>query len=211
MKSPDFNQSEEISNSKKIEFTKKQKIIASLSGIAILIALGTGFYFKKSSPKIQPTGGEQTTQDESPVDDQSTPESSSSKSAKFYVDPGTGETIVTVPGKTPENTDGHNITMLGFASLVNDYGMTLEQVKKLQSEFEDYSSHRNKPFHELSINLKEVETTIDSDEGTSELELPITLDRSEKETAKVEYFGIDDPELTIYDSSNNKVYSSDKN
>ncbi len=133
---------------------------------------------------------------------------SDSKNPDIYIDPGTGEKVVTIPGKTPENTNGHNITMLGFAHLVNDYGMTFEQVKKLQSEFEDYSSKKDASFHELSLTLKEIRTTVDSSNGTAELSIPIVLDRKEKEIAKVSYFGIDNPTLTIYNSDDVQVYSS---
>lgn len=192
-----------------LELSRKQKIISSISGTVLLILLFSGIYFEKYKSNdteldINPNDKQEEVSKPSKTDS-----ATNEKKAELYTDPGTGEQVVTIPNKTPENTEGHNITMLGFSHLVNDYGMTLEQVKSLQTEFEDYSSQRKEPFHEISITLKEVKTDVDPKTGIAELEFPIVLDRTKTETAEVKYFGLDDPELIIKDSKNKVIYNSE--
>ena len=127
-----------------------------------------------------------------------------------YVDPGSGETVITTPNKTPENADGNNITMLGFSKLISDYGMTFEQVQTLQSEFSDYSISQKTPIKEISITLASVKTTINPDTGNVIDRFTVTIDRGSTLTAQVEYFGIDDPTLKLYNSKTNKLVFDSK-
>jgi hypothetical protein len=128
--------------------------------------------------------------------------------AVSYVDPGTGDVVITVPGKTPEDTNGRDITMLGFDRLITDYGMTFEQVKVLQSKLNDYSTVNKNFVQEVSVTLSSVETTINSDTGTATLKFELTINRSIKISAKVSYFGIDNPSLVLYNSNNKQIFKS---
>ena len=131
--------------------------------------------------------------------------------AVIYIDPGSGETVVNMPNQTPEKADysGDGIIMLGFSKLIDDYGMTFDQVTKLQSEFSDYSSSQKTPLQEISITLASVKTTVNPDTGITILEFDTTIDRSSILKASVESYGIDNPVLKLYDSGNNQqIYSS---
>ncbi len=135
---------------------------------------------------------------------------SNSSYATTYVDPGSGETVITTPNKTPENTAGNNsVILLGSDSLINDYGMTLNQVKKLQAEFTDYSSSQKTPIKEVSITLASGEITSNPDNYGTTLKFTITIDRSTTLTAVIDYWGIGDPNLSLYNPKNNsQIYSS---
>lgn len=125
-----------------------------------------------------------------------------------YTDPNTGEIVVDISNKTPEDTNGHTITMLGFDKLITDYGMTLEQVKALETKFEAYSVVNNNFINEISISLSTIETTVDSDTGNASLRFKTLINREKTVIAKITYFGIGDPLLTIYDLSNKQIFKS---
>ena len=227
---------QEATPSEKEGYTSRQKLIAAMSGIAMFIVIGSGIAYNKGQEHPDPT--ENTTspieQSEPAVENNSTNKAdniSDSKKAKVdantsykncpdlkaascsitYMDPGSGQTVTTTPNKTPEkiNVGENPITMLGFSALVNDYGMTFEQIKALKSEFNDYSSTLKTPIKELSFTVKSVETTINPDTGDVEHKFTVTLDRDSTLTAKVEYFGIDDPSLKLYNPEDEtQIYSS---
>lgn len=126
-----------------------------------------------------------------------------------YKDPGSGETVLTTPNKSPENVGENPITFLGFAALINDYGMTFDQVKALRSEFKNYSKSLETPIKELSITVKSVETTINPDTADVIDKFTVTVDRESTLNAEVEYFGIDDPSLKLYNPDDNtQVYGT---
>lgn len=167
------------------KLTKRQKIV----GIVILVALVGGgvsyFIYREtiSNPSYTTT----------------------------YVDPGSGETVITTPNKTPEKAAGsNNIIMLGSDSLINDYGMTLNQVNKLKAEFKDFSSSQKTPIKEVSITLASGEITSNPDTYGTTLKFTITIDRSTTLTAVIDYWGIGDPNLSLYNPSNNTPIFSSK-
>jgi ABC-type glycerol-3-phosphate transport system permease component len=127
-----------------------------------------------------------------------------------YVDPGSGETVITTPNKNPERINGNAITMLGFSKLVSDYGMTFDQVKYLQSKFSNYSSALKTPIKEISITLASITTTVDSNTGDVVDEFTVTIDRTSTLKARVSYFGIDNPTLKLYSPTNNKLIFTSK-
>jgi len=127
-----------------------------------------------------------------------------------YVDPGSGETVITTPNKTPENMGGFNITMLGFSKLTSDYGMTFDQVKDLQSDFSDYSKSQKTPISEISITLNSITTTIDQNTGDVIDNFIVTINRSSTLKARVTYFGIDNPTLKLYNSKTNSLLFTSK-
>lgn len=126
-----------------------------------------------------------------------------------YVDPGSGETVISTPNKTPENTNGA-IVMLGFSKLTSNYGMTFDQVKKLQSELSEYSSTLKTPIKEISITLASITTSVNQDTGDVVDRFTITIDRTSTLTATVSYFGIDNPTLNLYNPKTNKLIFTSK-
>lgn len=126
-----------------------------------------------------------------------------------YKDPGSGETVLTTPNKTPEGDNKNVIIFLGFGKLIDNYGMTFDQVNTLRSEFKNYSKSLDTPIKELSITLKSVETTIDPDTADVIDKFTATINRESTLNAEVEYFGIDDPTLKLYNPEDNtQVYNS---
>lgn len=125
-----------------------------------------------------------------------------------YTDPGTGETVIDISTKTPEDTNGHTITMLGFDKLITDYGMTLEQIKSLETKFQAYSIVNDSFIKEISVSLSTIETTVDSKTGNASLKFKALINREKSVIAKISYFGIGDPLLVIYDLSNKQIFKS---
>lgn len=124
-----------------------------------------------------------------------------------YHDPGSGETVEETPNQTPELAGRtNNIVYLGFAKLI-DIGVSFDQVNKLRAEFLGYSSTQKTPIEEISITINSIRDTVD--EGNVTLTCSVTIDRSSAVNAKIQYFGIGDPTLKLYDPNDGtQVYSS---
>lgn len=112
-----------------------------------------------------------------------------------YIDPGSGETIITTPNKIPETVTGEDILTLGFTSLI-DRGMTKNQVDKLKSYFLDYSNTLEKPISEVSISISSIGKTVNN--GVVDISFNTTIDREQTIQAKVKYLGLDNPSLVLY-------------
>lgn len=124
---------------------------------------------------------------------------------EIYTDPGSGEKVITNPNKTPEDVMGHDIVTLGFTKLL-DRGVTKSQVDKLKSYFLDYSNTLESPIDEVSISTETIGKLVD--DGLVNIDFEIKIDREKTLTAEVEYLGLGDPSLKLFDKGK-QVFSKE--
>lgn len=127
-----------------------------------------------------------------------------------YVDPGSGETVITTPNQGPELSGRtNNITYLGFAKLLNA-GVSDDQIDTIKSDIYDYSSTQRTPIKEISITVVSIRQTVEPSTGNVTLRFTLTIDRTSTLVAQVGYFGIGVPTLKLYDSKTNKLIFTSK-
>ncbi len=121
-----------------------------------------------------------------------------------YVDPGSGETVITTPNKVPEVATGEDIVTLGFTALI-DRGASKEQVDRLKSYFVDYSKNLETPIQEVSITKASIGKVVN--DGIVYMDFDVTINRSQTLKAHFQYAGLSDPSLSLY-SDNKLIFKS---
>lgn len=129
---------------------------------------------------------------------------------KTYIDPGSGETVIETPNKSPETAGGDNITMLGFSKLL-DVGITNVQLNKIKLYFSDYSLSQETPIKEISIIKSSINQSINRDLGEKTTSFTVTINRKNSLNIQANYTSIDDMILKIYDSTNNTLLYNSSN
>ena len=126
-----------------------------------------------------------------------------------YIDPGSGETVITTPNKTPEINGKNNEAVVLGSSRFTEVGITDTQIHKLWSCFSDYASLQKPALQEISIIVASI-NKINTDPTTSEnnIDFEITVDRKTALKARIIYSGLSNLKLEIRDSSNKLLYTS---
>jgi len=104
-----------------------------------------------------------------------------------YTDPGSGETVVTTDGKSPETYGVNPDTpiYLGFTNLL-DVGLSDDQVRNVKAAFLDFAV-QNKPkekITEISITVASIRQTVDPDVGST-YSFDLTMNRKTRYHAVV--------------------------
>lgn len=127
-----------------------------------------------------------------------------------YIDPGSGETVIETPNKSPEKTGGNNIVMLGFSKLL-DIGITNIQLNKIKLYLSNYSSSQETPIKEISITTSSISQAMDQDSSEKTTNFTVTIDRTYPLNIQTNYISIDDLVLKIYNPTNNTLLYSSNN
>lgn len=129
-----------------------------------------------------------------------------------YRDPFSGEVVSDPVGKTPDKfgTVDDLPLFLGFDDLI-DHGLSQEQLQGLKTAFYNYSKTLEQPLKEISIDVKNIVDTKE-ERGNEQFfvsNFPVMLDRKDVYKAKIEYTGLNDIRLYIYDGQRRTlVYDS---
>ena len=115
-----------------------------------------------------------------------------------YTDPGSGETVDSPEGKSPE-TYGVNPDQpiyLGFARLL-DVGLSLDQVENLKAAFLDYvtAQKSTQKITEISITTASIRQTLGG--GSSKYSFDLTMNQKNKYHAVVNSTGISSIKLAL--------------
>lgn len=125
---------------------------------------------------------------------------------KTYVDPGSGETVIDTPNKSPEKAGtGDSIVFLGFTKLL-DIGMTYRQVSSVKTDLQTYSSKLKDPVTEASIDSSSISSSVNSENNERTVTFTVKLNRKTNLNAEVIYTGLGNPSFKLYDSNAKQVY-----
>ncbi len=207
-----------------VKNNKKKVIAAAIAATALIVG---GVFLHKNNKEKDPINNpdEPHTQTEQPNDETSTTEtppaeipqdkdpnttmgdSTDTDYTEIYEDPGSGDTVITNPNKTPENVMGHDIATLGFTKLL-DMGVSKEQVDKLKSYFLEYSNGLETPINEVSIDSDSIEKLVEK--GSIKIDFEVKVDRKSTLDAEVQYSGLYTPSLKLFDNEGKLVFSIDQ-
>lgn len=130
-----------------------------------------------------------------------------------YYDSGSGETVYSPKGRTPEIVGEADNTpvFLGFSKLLDVVGLSKFQLDSTKEAFSLYSKTNNKNLKEISIfvdSIKVVRRSRDNPDPKQSATFDVKLDRKETIKAKLEYFDIRNVQLFLYDEQNKLLFDS---
>lgn len=125
-----------------------------------------------------------------------------------YKDPYSNEVVITNTNqaKEEETLKSNNITFLGFNTLLQR-GINSPQIDILKSLYIKYSSQNKNYIQELSIDISSIKHIINSDSGENIITFDTIINRKDKYISKINYSGITDLNLVIYDLSDNVLFN----
>jgi hypothetical protein len=129
-----------------------------------------------------------------------------------YYDAQSGQTVSNPSGKAPDtygSASGQPI-YLGISNLV-DAGLTDDQLLRLKYAFNNYFTQSKKNAKEVSIDVNSIVHGPHNPNSNSpfSLNFNVTVDRSKTLKAKIEYTGLEDIRLFLYDQkTNTQIYDS---
>ena len=123
-----------------------------------------------------------------------------------YIDPDTGEEVLSPEGKAPELIENPTgVIILGSSKLV-DYGITSSQLELYQEYIKSYIGSRESSSRvdELSIVVSTIVQKIDATSGMKTLSFDIKINKQTLERVVLTYYQQTDLFLSIYDSAGTK-------
>ena len=125
----------------------------------------------------------------------------STSSDGFYVDPGSGEIVVTDSPLTQSSIENPNAgapTYLGF-SFLNDRGLSIDQVEFTKNALYEYSQQQSNSFHEISLIKDSARYGAKPSEPVSELQFNIRVNREDLYYVTLTYSDLDSVTVKLYE------------
>jgi hypothetical protein len=137
----------------------------------------------------------------------------SEDSKREYQDPFSGEVVSDPPGKTPDKfgTSADLPLFLGFDDLI-EHGLSEEQLYGLKTAFYNYSKTLSRPASEISIDVNNITDTKEERGGNQFFvsTFPVKFNRKDLYKARLEYTGLNDIRLYLYDNQAGRLLYDSK-
>jgi flagellar basal body-associated protein FliL len=129
-----------------------------------------------------------------------------------YYDAKSGQTVSNPAGKAPDTygTPSDQPIYLGISSFI-DSGLSDDQLTRLKYAFYNYSIQNKKNIKEVSIDINSIKPGPHNPNTNAPftINFNVTFDRKATYRAKVEYSGLEDIRLFLYDQKTNaQIYDS---
>lgn len=126
-----------------------------------------------------------------------------------YIDPATGDTVLSPTGKAVEPASGYDgVLILGLSKLL-DIGVSSVQVESIKSDLNIFAKNNRvgeSNITEVSLVSDSLSQVVDQSTGLKKIKGIISVNR-EKSSYNIEflYYGVADMETDIYNSVNNSL------
>ncbi len=129
-----------------------------------------------------------------------------------YIDPASGETVLSPEGKVPEIEVSGGITILGITKLL-DIGISNNQMSQLSSVLQKYSSEMkvgDNKITEISFDVSSFKQNINQDTSEVVVTSKLVINRSINQSIKIVYYSFYDLyRVDILDESGKTLYIAD--
>jgi len=129
-----------------------------------------------------------------------------------YVDPASGETVLSPEGKVPESEVSGSLIILGITKLL-DIGISNNQMSQLNSVLQKYSSEMkvgDNKITEISFDVSSFKQNINQDTSEVVVTSKLVINRSINQSIKIVYYSFYDLyRVDILDESGKTLYIAD--